>query len=78
MEGRPRGSEAARTRVTRRVLIEPAAKNDIHEARDWYAAIRPDLGQEFVDKVSLVIDRLHESTDGSLPFPANRVPAGCS
>lgn len=37
--------------MNRRLIIRPAAEQDLSEARDWYEAQRPGLGDEFLTAV---------------------------
>lgn len=55
--------------MTRKVIIEPLAKEDINAARDRYEAARVGMGQEFFDAAIAVIDRLSRTIDGSITLP---------
>ncbi len=40
-----------------RLVIDPAARDDIAAARDWYDGQRAGLGDEFVDEVNAAVGR---------------------
>ena len=42
--------------MKRRLIVEPGAARDINTCKDWYTAIRPDLGEEVVDAITSLID----------------------
>jgi plasmid stabilization system protein ParE len=41
-----------------KVVLTRNARNDIAEAADWYEAKREGLGDEFLDKVDLALERI--------------------
>lgn len=45
------------------VVFHPAARDELREAREWYEAQRPGLGDELGAVVGLAIDRIREFPD---------------
>jgi hypothetical protein len=52
--------------VTLPVVWIPEANKDLQEARDWYGAIRPELGDRFALAVETTVDTIAEH---ALQFP---------
>jgi hypothetical protein len=44
--------------VTARLVVRPEAATELREAREWFDAQRPGLGNEFVSEVDLTISGL--------------------
>lgn len=53
--------------MTRRLVVRPQAIAEFVEARDWFDAQRPGLGQEFVMEVDLTMFDVHARPES---FPA--------
>ena len=45
------------------VVFHPAARDELREARDWYEAQRPGLGDDLGVVVGLALDRIREFPD---------------
>jgi len=45
------------------VVFHPAARDELREAREWYEAQRPGLGDDLGVVVGLAIDRIREFPD---------------
>jgi toxin ParE1/3/4 len=58
--------------MTRRLVIQPQAEMDLADAVMWYEDQRPGLGNQLLDEIELVMDRIRRSP---LQFPevGNRV-----
>ncbi len=50
-------------RVTRRVLIRPAAEKDLDEAQAWYNEQRRGLGDEFLVSIAEAFTRLEQDPE---------------
>jgi len=50
---------------TARVIVEPHAKQDIREARDWYESKGDNLPEQFCDDLSSVFDRIASTPIGT-------------
>ncbi len=55
--------------MSRLVLIEPEAEQEIRAARDWYEERREGLGADFVDCVDDAVKRIGEVPTASAPVP---------
>lgn len=54
--------------MTQPVAWHPEARSEFAEARAWYAAARPGLGDDLVDAVLTAVQRIEEGETGS-PHP---------
>lgn len=54
--------------MSRTLLIRPEAEEDLAGARDWYAARRSGLGDEFLDQVALALDELVRDPERPRPY----------
>lgn len=50
---------------TARVIVEPRAKQDIRDARDWYASKSPELSDAFRDDLEVTFDRIANAPLGT-------------
>jgi toxin ParE1/3/4 len=60
--------------VTRTVIIEPEAHEDLSRAFAWYEETNPGMGQVFIDAMREVVSRLTATPDGGTTVP--RAPSG--
>jgi plasmid stabilization system protein ParE len=51
------------------MILEPEAKEELIAAALWYEDQRPGLGDEFVDAVDGVLNRIEEAPDSFPPEP---------
>lgn len=47
--------------MTHRVVVRPAAEQDITDAADWYATQAPEQLDRFIDEIDAVVGRIAES-----------------
>ena len=45
------------------LVLRPAARNDLLEARDWYIHQRPGMGEDFADAVEQMLDRIETTPE---------------
>lgn len=55
--------------MTRKILIEEQAGEELTAAFDWYESQRAGLGHEFLTSVDEAIEHLRKSPDASVPVP---------
>ncbi|MCA9708031.1 MAG: type II toxin-antitoxin system RelE/ParE family toxin [Myxococcales bacterium] len=55
--------------MTRTVLIEPEAHEDLSRAFTWYEETNPGMGQVFIDAMREAVSRLTAAPDGSTTVP---------
>ena len=55
--------------MSRRILIEKEAREELTVAFEWYESQRPGLGHEFLASVDECLERLCASPDSSVPVP---------
>jgi toxin ParE1/3/4 len=60
--------------VTRTVVIEPEADEDLSRAFAWYEQTSPGMGYVFIDAMREAVARLTETPDGSTTAPG--APSG--
>jgi toxin ParE1/3/4 len=60
--------------VTRTVIIEPEADEDLARAFAWYEETSPGMGYVFIDAMREAVARLTETPDGSTTVP--QAPSG--
>lgn len=60
--------------MTRTVIIEPEAHEDLSRAFAWYEETNPGMGQVFIDAMREAVSRLTTTPDGSTTVP--RAPRG--
>lgn len=49
--------------MTWEVLLRPRAEADVKEARDWYEARQPGLGEGFIDEVAVAMTQLEDAPE---------------
>lgn len=55
--------------MTRTVIIEPEAHEDLSRAFAWYEETNPGMGQVFIDVMREAVSRLTTTPDGSTTMP---------
>lgn len=60
--------------MTRTVIIEPEADEDLSRAFAWYEETNPGMGQGFIDAMREAVSRLTTTPDGSTTVP--KAPSG--
>lgn len=50
------------------LVIDPLARDDVAEARDWYDGRQPGLGDEFVQEVNAAVGRFRNQPLVHAPF----------
>ncbi len=55
--------------MTRTIVIEPEAHEDLSRAFAWYEETNPGMGQLFIDAMRKAVSRLATTPDGSTSVP---------